>query len=82
MMMGRVGVEPTTHGFSVRCTSDVTHAEPRTTDDHESDSASCSALSAAGDPDFALVAKAWPTLPEAVRAGIVAMIRAASKAPE
>ena len=29
-------------------------------------------------PDLALVVDAWPTLPEAVRAGIVAMVRAAS----
>jgi hypothetical protein len=31
------------------------------------------------DPDFAAVADAWDRLPEAVRAGIVAMVKAASK---
>jgi hypothetical protein len=31
------------------------------------------------DPDLALLIEAWPTLPEAVRAGIVAMVKAASK---
>jgi hypothetical protein len=30
------------------------------------------------DPDFALIVAAWDRLPEAVRAGIVAMVKAAS----
>jgi hypothetical protein len=30
------------------------------------------------DPDLAAVAAAWDRLPEAVRAGIVAMVKAAS----
>jgi hypothetical protein len=30
------------------------------------------------DPDFATVVDAWERLPEAVRAGIVAMVRAAA----
>jgi hypothetical protein len=28
------------------------------------------------DPDFALVADAWPTLPAALKAGILAMVKA------
>jgi hypothetical protein len=31
------------------------------------------------DPDFAAVAAAWDDLPDAVRAGIVAMVKAARK---
>ena len=31
------------------------------------------------DPDLARIVDAWPTLPEAVRAGIVAMVKAAGK---
>jgi hypothetical protein len=31
----------------------------------------------AGDPDFKEVIDAWPALPETVKAGIVAMVRAA-----
>ena len=31
----------------------------------------------AGDPDLAQVITAWPTLPDAVKAGIVAMVKAA-----
>lgn len=30
------------------------------------------------DPELAALVDAWPTLPEALRAGIVAMVRAAS----
>jgi hypothetical protein len=30
------------------------------------------------DPDFQVVANAWDRLPEAVRAGIVAMVKAAA----
>jgi hypothetical protein len=29
------------------------------------------------DPDFAVVMDAWPNLPQAIKAGIVAMVRAA-----
>jgi hypothetical protein len=31
------------------------------------------------DPDLAAVVDAWPNLPEAIKAGIVAMVKAASK---
>jgi hypothetical protein len=31
------------------------------------------------DPDLAAVVTAWPSLPEAVRAGIVAMVRASGR---
>ena len=33
------------------------------------------------DPDLARIVDAWPTLPEAVRAGIVAMVKAALPDP-
>jgi len=42
--------------------------------------AECGALDAKKadfDPDLAVVVEAWPKLPEAIRAGILAMIRAA-----
>lgn len=32
------------------------------------------------DPDLVVVAEAWPGLPDALRAGILAMVRAASGA--
>jgi hypothetical protein len=31
------------------------------------------------DPDLALVNEAWPNLPEAIRAGILAMIKTAKR---
>jgi hypothetical protein len=31
------------------------------------------------DPDLAAVVDAWPELPEAIKAGIMAMVKAASK---
>jgi len=39
--------------------------------------ASCSAILAEKSPDLAAVVEAWPHLPEAVKAGIVAMVKAA-----
>ena len=33
------------------------------------------------DADLALIAAAWPVLPEAIKAGIVAMVQAASSPP-
>jgi hypothetical protein len=41
--------------------------------------ASCLALLAKKSPDLALIAERWDGLPEAVRAGIVAMVKASSK---
>lgn len=38
----------------------------------------CLPDSTEADPDLALVVEAWPGLPEAVRAGIVAMVKAAT----
>jgi hypothetical protein len=40
--------------------------------------ASCLALLARQSPDLALLVKVWDTLPDPVRAGIVAMVKAAS----
>src|SRR5262249_39956703 len=40
--------------------------------------ASCLALLARKSPDLAMLAERWDTLPEAVRAGIVAMVKAAA----
>ena len=34
------------------------------------------------DPELEAIIRAWPALPEAVRAGIVAMVRAATGKPE
>ena len=42
----------------------------------------CLPESTENDPDLALVMAVWPSLPEAVRAGIVAMVRAHNEANE
>jgi len=43
--------------------------------------ASCLALFAEKSPDLALIAERWDALPEAVRTGIVAMVKASSRSP-
>ncbi len=43
--------------------------------------ASCLALLAQDEPDLGAVIRAWPELPEAVKVGIVAMVRAAGGSP-
>lgn len=39
--------------------------------------ASCLALLEREQPDLAAVVRAWPTLPEPIRAGLVALVRSA-----
>ncbi len=58
-------------------TQPVTEKELTTSD--EKHSAPDSALSLPNDPDFALVAAAWDDLPDAVRAGILAMVQTAMR---
>ncbi len=70
------GVEPPTVGSEVRCHADVT---AETTNDCESrDSVLPDSLpdSLQSDPDLASIVRAWPTLPEPIRAGILATVRA------
>jgi hypothetical protein len=38
-------------------------------------------LTAQNDPDLARVVEAWPVLPEAIKAGILAMVNTAKKTP-
>ena len=49
-----------------------------TCENAENHSAPYSALSAQDDADLRAIAAAWPTLPAAVRAGIVAMVKASA----
>jgi len=69
-------------GFRNRPTSDVTPCESTTCGSSDSHLASCLALLAEKQPDLAAVVKAWPDLPEAVRAGIVAMVKASNGGAE
>ena len=54
----------------------------RVTASGKTDSAPSSALSAQNDPDLARVVAAWPELPEAIRADILAMVQHAEKQAE
>jgi hypothetical protein len=48
----------------------------------ENASGLASASDVTDDPDLAAVVAAWPKLPEAIRAGILAMVKAASGSEE
>ena len=74
--MGRGGIEPPTHGFSVRGNRPET---PDISADWTIGAAPAlhpAPDSAVSDPDLRLLIEAWPALPEALRAGIMAMVRA------
>ena len=78
--MVRGGVEPPTHGFSVR---EETGCFPGNTAFSANPGANAVAVEtkpAHIAPDLQAIIDAWPTLPEAIRAGILAMIRAAGSA--
>ena len=78
--MVRGGVEPPTHGFSV---SEETSDFPGNTAVFANPGANAVALEtkpAHIAPDLQVIIDAWPTLPEAIQAGILAMIRAAGNA--
>jgi hypothetical protein len=74
----RGGVEPPTHGFSV---SEETSYFPGKTAFSANPGANAVALEtqpAHIAPDLQTIIDAWPTLPEAIRTGILAMIRASA----
>jgi hypothetical protein len=77
--LSSVGIEPTTHGFSV-------HVPAAASNDSGDGSESVKNGLPAGlppnllsDPELKAVVDAWPTLPPALRAGIAAMVQAAKQ---
>ena len=75
--VGRAGIEPATHGISVQ--AEVPEIQTKATDPTPSaapaphwgpDSTVC-------DPRLRLLIDAWPTVPDTLRAGILAMVKAA-----
>ena len=69
-------------GLLNRPTSDVTPFQSSTSESSPGDLASYLALLSEKSPDLAAIVKAWPDLPEAVKAGIVAMVKAADAGRE
>jgi hypothetical protein len=68
------GFEPVTYGLGNRSRGDATTDSNATCGECEFDSA----FLAEKMPDLAAVVTAWPTLPAAIKAGILAMVKAAS----
>jgi hypothetical protein len=76
--MKALGLEPRTYGLKDSSAGNLSLECTATSDDPEKNLASCLALLAEKSPDLALVLGRWNSLPEAVRTGIVAMVRAAA----
>ena len=76
-----MGFEPTTSSLGSRAGRDTTHCRASTCDADGQRLADRLADFAKLNPDLAAVVIAWPTLPEPVKAGIAAMIRASVPAP-
>ena len=68
-VVGAEGFEPTTRGLRIRSTDKQNRAFSRATDRKLTELT-------AEDPDLADVVKAWPKLPDALKAGILAMVKA------
>ena len=62
-------------GFENRSAADVTRDEKNTSDEPAE---RLGVLLGASDPDLALIVERWDTLAEAVRTGILAMVRASA----
>ena len=77
--LGRGGLEPPTHGFSVRCPDAISDCDETTYNSDDPPSATESAILIEKWPDLASVVTAWPDLPEPVRAGIAAMVKASTR---
>ena len=79
------GLEPGTYGLEGRCTPDATAANTSTSAQPPERLAALLGAFAAeigpAAPDLAAVISAWPGLPKALRAGIVAMVKAAGDTP-
>jgi hypothetical protein len=74
-----VGFEPTTFGFEVRGHEAANPIGHKDLGNSDYDVAALGQRAASTDPDLAAVIDAWGQLPEALRTGIVAMVKAATK---
>ena len=71
------GFEPSTCGLQNRCQKSVRRDNKTTYDNTDPVLTDLLTDISRIDPDLAVVVKAWPELPEPVRVGIVAMVKAA-----
>ncbi len=74
--MRPAGLEPAAYGLGNRRDPTATNDGATTCGNDEEYSADYLALLERKSPDLALLVKRWDTIPEPVRAGIMAMIRA------
>ena len=74
--MRPLGLEPKTYGLKVRPAVPPTPDAANTSGDADSVLADCLAFLAEKMPDLAAVIEAWPTLPDPIRTGILAMVQA------
>jgi len=71
-----VGVEPTNNGFANRhLNQDKPLQNQHLHENSKNDLAEFLALLKEKDPDLALVVKAWPNLPEHIKAAVKALVR-------
>ncbi len=89
--MDRAGVEPATPGFSVCCREVPNDKAPTTLEqagnlgypagyaNPPETPLAAPALGLPTDPDLALIVRQWESLPLALKAGMVAMVKAAAQ---
>lgn len=80
--LGALGLEPRTHGLKGRDQSDVTSEQISASELTAPSVASGVAFPKEIDPELAFVISRWPIIPQANRAGIVAIARAGDGTPE
>ena len=77
--LGVQGLEPRTSGLKGRCTKSGSDDEASTYDDPTNRLGVLLGVLAELEPELAVVMQAWPTLPEAIRSGILAMVQASTR---
>ena len=71
-----MGFEPTNDGFAIRSPDSVSHSATSSCEHNAEALTGPLAETIRNDADLRAVVDAWPTLPDAVKVGILAMVRA------